>query len=301
MKYCKPPLSVKEQIELLVSRGLIVSDINIAEHTFSNISYYRLSSYLYPFRVPDSPNQDFYPDTSLDEILKVYSFDRKLRLLIFDAIERIEIAFRAQLSLVLAFNLSVDWFAQPEHFADINKFESIINSFKKELALSKEVFIQHFLNKYTETEFPPSWIALEIFTFGQLSSHYSNLKDKKAKQKVSVHFKVQSSVLESWLHSLSYLRNLCAHHSRIWNRNLGVRPLIPSRKNFNWLLNQNIHNNKLYFSLSIIQFLLNTIHPNNTFSEKLRALINHYPRIDLKPMGFPINWLDEPFWSITKD
>ncbi len=296
MKYEKPALTIEEQIALLKSRNLVIENDAETHISLSNISYYRLSSYLYPYRNHEDVAQSFIFGTNFEDIIKIYSFDRKLRLLIFDSIERIEIAFRTQLTLKCSFSLGVNWYMDRNLFIDKEKFDKISSGLMKEYSNSKEVFIEHFKKKYDDTEYPPSWIGLEIFTFGQLSAHFTNLNSKSEKQKVAEYFNLPLPVFESWFHSIVYVRNICAHHSRLWNRSLGVRPNFPHPKNFNWLQFQDIHNNRIYYFLCTLQFLLDTVHPKNTFREKLKALLEHYLLIDITKMGFPKNWLEEKFW-----
>lgn len=298
MKYNKPYLSVENQKDLLLARRLIVDDADLLYETLNSISYYRLSAYIYPFRINGDPDQNLLPATTFDTVFKLYSFDRKLRLLIFDAIERIEIAFRARLTLALSKEKGNNWYHDENHFEDMDKFYKSISIFRNEYKKSKEVFIKHFQEKYNESQFPPSWIALEICSLGQISSLFTNLKNKNDKQKVADFFELKYPVLESWLHSISYIRNICAHHSRIWNRSLGIRPVFPAKKHFNWLKNKNVYNNRIYYFLVVLKYLLNIVHPKNSFGNKLLALLNEYKSLDLSPMNFPENWTEEKLWKI---
>ncbi len=137
---------------------------------------------------------------------------------------------------------------------------------------------------------PPSWILLEISSFGTISSLYQNLKDGKPKRKVANHFGLNDMVLQSWMHSIVYLRNMCAHHSRLWNNNLNISPVIPNNTKKPWLNNQQISNKRAYFILSILLYLLRTINPKNTFVSRFKALLAKYSNIDVKAMGFPNDW-----------
>ena len=100
----------------------------------------------------------------------------------------------------------------------------------------------------------------------------------------------------SWLHAITYIRNICAHHSRLWNKILGIRPIIPRRMVNPFVSIPSTSNNKVYYVLCMITYLLDIINPNNTFRDKLRDLFVEYPNIDVVAMGFPRNWQNEPFW-----
>lgn len=294
MKYEKPALSIEEQIALLRSRNLLIENDDEANIALSNISYYRLSSYLYPYRNFNDDTQSFYPGTNFNNILKIYSFDRKLRLLIFDSIERIEIGFRTQFIHQMALKYGAFWYNDVSLFSNKHQFSNIIDYFQKEYKISHEVFIEHYKSKYNEPEYPPAWMSIEIFTFGHLSRHYSNLNYFADKKMIARYFCISHAVFESWLHSISYVRNICAHHSRLWNRTLRVKPVFPKS---NEILDMTkISNDKLYSIICIIMFLLSVVHPKNTFHKKLLTLLDDYPMINLAKMGFPKGWQDESLW-----
>lgn len=297
MEYSKPPLTVKQQIELLKARNVVFENYDNAVAALSNISYYRISSYLYPYRIQNDPNQAYMPNTSFDEIIKIYSFDRKLRLLLFDSIERIEIAFRTQLISQLSMIYHPGWYYCRELFINPESFDRTIKCFKREYKISNELFIRHYKDKYSYPEFPPAWMGLDIFSFGLLSRHFENLLDKSAKQKVADYFNLRLPVFTSWMHSIAYVRNICAHHSRLWNRTLAVKPVIPHAKNLNWLTYNKVDNSRLYFFLCIIKFLLDIAHPNHSFPKKLTTLLDGYPLICLEDMRFDPNWRNDKHWA----
>ncbi|MDP3556805.1 MAG: Abi family protein, partial [Bacteroidota bacterium] len=217
MQFNKSAKTIEEQITLLRSRGLIIPDEIKARQYLSNISYYRLSSYMLPFQRYNDQKHSFMPNTSFDNILNLYVFDRQLRLLIFDEIERIEIAFRCQIIYKYSLSGGNNWYEEIGYFYNafhFNKFQVQVNS---ELSLSKEVFIQHYKTKYSSPVNPPAWMSLEILSFGQLSKMFKNLRTSAQKKEIGNHFSIHHEVLNSWVESLTYVRNLCAHHSRIWN------------------------------------------------------------------------------------
>jgi abortive infection bacteriophage resistance protein len=127
---------------------------------------------------------------------------------------------------------------------------------------------------------------------------YSNFSDTAVKKNVARRLGLpQHLFLESWIASLAALRNCCAHHARIWNRNYPVTPNIPKKLSGDWIAERNIQPNKLYAQLCTIAYLLNVIKRNNGFALQLKALLAQYPNVDVCAMGFPVNWRNELLWK----
>lgn len=97
----KPVIDVSQQLALLEQRGLIIKNPEKAAHYLEVISYFRLSAYMRPFQQPNDDQHRFYPQTEFKQIVALYAFDRELRLLLLDAIERIEVAIRSMLNIVM--------------------------------------------------------------------------------------------------------------------------------------------------------------------------------------------------------
>jgi abortive infection bacteriophage resistance protein len=135
-----------------------------------------------------------------------------------------------------------------------------------------------------------------IIPFGALSRLYENLKSGKAKRDIANMFGLSDKVFVSWLHSFVYIRNVCAHHARVWNRWLRVQPLFPKNAINPWLIDKTVSNNRMYYALSMIIYLLNTVNPKHTFRQRLANLFTKYPNVDKRAMGFPANWENEPLW-----
>lgn len=297
MDYTKLPLPIEEQIRLLQSRGMVIPDIQKITHYLSNISYYRLSAYFHVFLTEPKENHIFYPNTSFDQILDTYIFDRQLRIILFDEIERIEIAFRSQLILNYSLKYGNNWYEDSTLFYNIEIYkrtqEEIINSLKN----SKEKFIQHYRNTYIYPINPPSSMAIDITSFRQLSILYKNLKSCDAQNKIANHFGVDAEVLKSWLETLSFIRNICAHHARLWNRDMIISPKIPKKTTYKWTKIVQAKAPKLYVVLCIIQYLIKIVNPETHFSNNLKKLFDNHPDIPLQLMGIPDNWKKEHFWK----
>jgi abortive infection bacteriophage resistance protein len=226
MYFTKTAKSFSDQIALLESRDLKIKDKNRALHHLSNISYYRLSAYFLSFQKFGDPSHTYMPWATFDRVMDLYIYDRELRGILLDAIERVEVALRCRIVYEYCRSYGNNWYENPALFLrQHGRFMLLIN---KELASTKEVFIQHYFTKYTHPANPPGWMAMEVLSFGQLSIMYKNLKSDPAKKAVASHFGISPSLLESWMEHLVYIRNLCAHHNRVWNRTMTVTATVPN-------------------------------------------------------------------------
>ena len=293
--YTKPVLSYTEQLNQLKQRGLIVEDDAKAYHLLEVISYYRLSGYWYPL-LADKKNHQFKPDSTLDTAFKLYCFDRELRQMVMAELEKIEVAIRSKMTYILSQKHGAFWFQNPNIFRNPVKHADALSKIGAEFERSDEDFINAFRDKYSDP-LPPSWMTVEITSFGSLSMLYKNLKPGKEKRDVAHFFGLPDSVFETWLHSIVYLRNVCAHHTRLWNRAMSIRPQVPRSPRKPWLNNINVSNNRSYFILSMINYLLQTVNPKNTFRTRFKNLLNKYSNVDYKALGFPDNWEQEPLWK----
>lgn len=291
--YTERPLTVDEQIELLKQRGLNFADENKAYHVLSHVSYFRLKSYLTPL-TSNKEQWIFKPSATFETAYRLYKFDSKLRKLIAAESEKVEVSIRTQMAYQLAKDYGTFWFLNKENFTNLEKHTNLLASISAELTRSDDDQILRFKREYDD-EMPPAWMTMEVSSFGTLSMLYNYFRPGHTKREIAKFYGVSDSVFESWLHSIVYVRNICAHHSRLWNRALRIRPLFP-RKTLKPFLSVAAINNRVYYVLSIIQYLLQTINPSSTFPTRLKQLIADFPEVDLSAMGFPKNWESEPLW-----
>jgi len=299
--YLKPPLTLEQQADLLLQRGM-TGDRSLILGRLAVVNYYRLSGYWHTFR--NLPGHAFQKNTTFEKVWDRYAFDRRLRLLVMDAIERVEIAVRAGLAYQHAH-------ANPNPFAysedpsvlaglrsdDRNRF---LATLADELAGSKETFAEHFRNTYGDKHaYMPVWMATEIMTFGHVLTLYRG-SSQPIKRAVAAPFKVHDTVLGSWLLTLNTIRNICAHHGRLWNRSLGVRPQIPiARNDPRWHDPVPVTNDRMFGILTILRHCLQCIAPQSGWASRFDALLNDYSYIPRGSMGFPSNWRECPIWTPT--
>ena len=300
MQYRKPAISIADQIQLLESRGMMVDDKPFAEHFLSYVSYYRLAGYWWPLQ-SDKVNHTFKPGSHFQTVVDLYNFDRELRLIVFNMIERIEIGIRTQLIYNLSTTCTPWWFENANLFRNRNNWQRHLDDIKKEIQRSKEVFILEHNHKYNiDHRCPPAWKSLEVISLGLLSKLFENLRNNLPEKKQIVK-NLQAgnhTFLSSWLRSISVVRNICAHHSRLWNRNLPMPPKLLTHAKLPWIADpKQVDIHSFYAALTCMHYLLQTISPGNHFKQRLTDLLQNYPNIDIKAMGFPTDWKKEALWQ----
>jgi abortive infection bacteriophage resistance protein len=324
MSYNRPWKSFPEQLELLKARGMIVTDEAAALDYLKRVGYYRLSAYWYPFRKFEVIHDDkdgkqatkamdaFHPDTQFVDAVSLYLFDKKLRLYLADALERIEISLRVNLSHILGKrspfahienkkpHFHPGFAGRPFHKGSQQCcFDAWLKKYRGLVARSKEDFVRHYhANHGSEL---PIWVAVEVLDFGAISQLFSMLsvKDQLA---IANRYGVNDwQVFKSWLFSLSYLRNLVAHHSRLWNRNITSKPKLPKRNEVMWcdsFINDEDTRFKPFLLLAITRMLVKAICPNTQWQSRLAEHLEQFPeqhsskKLDLTGMGITEDWKD---------
>ncbi len=282
--FSKPFLTIEQQINQLKFRGMKFHNEEKAKYYLENLNYYRLSGYWLIFEENHEPHI-FNENTYFEEALNLYVFDRELRLLLLDAIERIEVSIRSRLAYTLAESFGSHAHLKPEIFSSFSSYEKTLSKLKSEIYRNKnEVFIKHHLDKYSE-ELPPIWVSVEVMTMGQISNWFNNIKDRKHKQVIAKYYGLDEKILSSFLHHLTIVRNTSAHHSRVWNRKFTIDFILPKlpiplNEKFNSSSKKYIYN-----TLVMCEYLLNIISEDNTWKERLDSLILKH-NIDVKRMGF---------------
>jgi len=318
--YLKPLLTFEQQAQLLVSRGM-GGDIATIAKKLQIANYYRLSGYFYFFRQHQGASshlgEQFQAGTHFDRIWDLYTFDSCLRCLIFEAIERIEIAVRTQVSFCHADKFGAFAYAiDPKSLPDIGMRErddgtfvsrriEFLQDLDKNLGRSNAPFIEHFYEKYSDP-YPPIWIGSEVLTLGGVLYVFDG-SPVDVRTKISAHFGLPHPVFGSWLLTLNTARNVCAHHGRFWNRAIGSPPMIPPEKRYAyWHKPVEIFppfvkgtgiRPTTFVILSMCNHLLTEIAPGCGWAKKVKALLDLYPNVPRRSMGIPENWTLSPVWN----
>ena len=327
MAYDKPWKSYEAQLNQLIQRGLVVTDTAKALHYLDRIGYYRLSGYWFPFRersglccplaVADgkkfkrgSTNRlvldEFKAGASFHDAVALYVFDKKLRLITMDALERIEIGLRVDISHTLG---KKDAFAylKPNLF-----FEGFSKQLDKDTGLtphhqwlgkqanliirSREEFITHYRTKYGLPL--PIWVVCETWDFGTMSTLFAGMTEADQDAIACKYGVTNGRVLASWLRSLNYLRNVCAHHSRLWNRNIVDQPKLPRAGEVSLIepfRGKEHYLARPFLLLCIAKHLLDIINPGSSWGHRLTQLLLEFPDLqhldlNLTGMGVVQDW-----------
>ncbi|MDC0088222.1 Abi family protein [Akkermansiaceae bacterium] len=287
----KPFKSYSDQLRTLQERGLVIEDAAKVEHILQHFNYYRLSAYRFPFQ---EAKDTFISGTKFDELWGLYQFDRKLRHLVSEACKSLEISVRARWAYVLSEAHGAQAYETADLFSNVNRHNSHLKSLDRELGRSDEIFIDHYRAQYG-LERPPIWAACEVMSFGLLSRFYENIKQVSLKKKIAQSYDLNPRVLGSLLTHASHLRNLCAHHSRLWNRSFILTPSLP-RGRIVSALNPD-QPRKLYNSLVMLAHTSNMVHQNDEWTQRLYQHLSTINRPDHSEMGFPDNWQERNFWA----
>ena len=282
LKKHQPPMTIDEQVENLKNIGLIVDDEEYAKKILNDILYFRLIK-AYSLNLK-SKNGCYNKQTTFKEIVDLYLFNSNFRQLIFPEIEKIEINVRCRLANFFAEQYGVLGYLQAENFSNENYHAQFLEDIKEEVRRnSKAPFVRNFKENYEGGNLP-IYALVEVFSFGTLSKFYKNMlnKDKKAIAKT---FGVGYTYFESWLESISYVRNICAHYGRIYNAKLSKTPIL-----YKEYTQVGIGNNRIYGVLLCLKYLLKDDDHWNLFVDKIELLFDKYPCVQISTMGFPENW-----------
>ena len=297
MSYTKQPLDTPDIIGTLKERGLTIADEEKAMTFLNHVSYFRFATYLRPME-DDATTHHYKSNASFEKAVMLYDFDTKLRQLLFTAIQQVEISLRSKIINKFSLAHGAMWFLESSLATDKHKFAENLSSLERELQRSKDDFIKEHFIKYNMNGYPPAWKLIELTSFGCLTKLYFNFSDTTVKKKIAREYGVpQHEILESWMKSINALRNACAHHSRIWNRVMAVKPQLPGKLKNAWILNTSVASNRLYAILCCLIYWSNAISSNNTLAKDFKELLDAYPNVDAKAMGFPENWRSEPLWK----
>ncbi len=291
-----PPTSIKDQIDRLTQRGMLIPDSGEASRFLSNVSFYRFRGYLEPFVNPAARGslRPFRTGTSFESVVERYDFDARLRTLLLDAFNRIEVSIRAQWSYHLSYTQGGGEYSHHNS----NLFSKDHNKNLTELA--QEYQRRGKAKHLYDFSACPIWAIVEVMSFGQLSRWYSDTV-KSIQRQVANHYQLHENIFRPLLQHLSQVRNVCAHHERLWDKKLNTKMKVPNRlgpyKNPMSFFNAN-DTDKLYNTLVMAAYLTRIITDNADWVQRLVNLMNRYPNIPQNQMGFVSDWQNLDIWQI---
>ena len=285
--YDKPALSYDQQVDLMRGRGLQVRDPSEAAAFLSRVSYYRVSTYFLPFQLE---RDRFAPGSSFDAIVELYRLDEDLRNTFFAVLALVEISLRTR----FVYGLTKGWGPFAHYLpslmrSDFNHREWL-DSLEREVDRAREPFIEHYRRTYEGFPRLPLWMAVEVISLGSLSALYNGLLPDP-RRRIIEGLGLPHLIFRSWLHFLSYLRNVCAHHARLWDRELAIRPEIP-RKDASWK-KLAIGNTRVFCALPVLEWTMTWVGLPDAILAEVRSTLgriqdmnSRFPRM----MGIPESW-----------
>jgi len=301
--YEKKPLSFEAQAEKLLSRGLIADRAALIARLQAT-SYSRLTGYLYTFR---TDHDGYVPGTTLDRVWQLYTFDHRLRMLMLDAIEGIEVQIRTQLAYHFSHAFGPFAYLDAVNFPNFDPakrdFEKWESKLREQMRRSRDIkgredFVIHFFKKYGDAHHElPIWMMIELMDFGSTLSFFRGVNDEIRKA-VAATIGLPDKVILSWLLALNSIRNRCAHHARLWNWKCGCPVLLPQPNKFPEWHSPPLVNNQMGIMLSICRYWLNRVHSTNHWTHKALELFAAFPDVSLADMGLPPDWRNHPLWKV---
>jgi abortive infection bacteriophage resistance protein len=267
----------------------------VMKRRLAAVNYYRLSAYWHTFR--RDGGDAFVDGTDFEVVWGRYVFDRQLRLIVMDAIERFEVAVRAELAYALAHEGGAFGWAEGPNpvWRDPGRRQAFREHVAKAVRQAeKEDFVRHFDKKYGDTHSVlPVWVLVEVLSFGDLVSCFKG-SSPRVRRQVAGFFGVADVVLDSWLLTLNLVRNLCAHHGRLWNRVLGVKPKIPRDRA--WKEPVEVTQDRMFGVLTLLAYVKRRLAPGSRWSGRVRAHLDQPGVVPLAQMGFPASWQECTIW-----
>jgi abortive infection bacteriophage resistance protein len=305
----KPAYTIIDQIALLKQRGMLFRNEPQAHEMLKNIGYYRLKGYWWDMQL-DNTQHVFNPHTYFENVFERYHFDRQLKLILFDAIERIEISVRARMIYLLSLQYGGLWYLNPALFETVLHTKDgvtktthlhTLDELQKEYNRSQEIFVINQQKKYPGQS-PDAWKILETASMGTLSKLYKSLKLQLPEKAIIANEMGLNlfTELSSWLETITLVRNTIAHHSRLWSKNIPKRPVMqlnnPSKAWLNRPL-QPAQLNKPFAVISCMVYLCNHLSDSDDIKQKIISLIKSYPNVPIYKYGFLNQWQNEPLWQ----
>lgn len=278
----KQAKTFEEQLAILKQRGIVVKDSQEAISTLQRINYYRLTAYGLTLKNPERQDQ-YLPGTTFDRLVALYEFDKKLRQLLIGIIESIEIAFRTHIAYYHAHTYGPLGYKEAKHFNSPVYHEKLLTNLNRFYKDNRtELFVAHHQSKYQGVF--PIWVAVEVLSFSTLSMLFKNLKNKDKSAISKEYYNVPFVYTQSWLHTLTTIRNTCAHHGRLYGKKLTIRPQLFDE------LQGEVQNDEVFAAILVACKLLNN-QERGIFVDSLALLIEECREyIDTRHLGFPSDW-----------
>ena len=281
--------TIEEQIEILKERGLTISDDNSAKDFLLRNNYYRISGYSLTLRSHDV----FTSNATFQNIVDIYSFDHELRHILLKYIDTIEVTVKSIYAYEFTKRHGPTGYLHSYHFSDVAKHGEIMEKAEKqkESRLPHEAYLKHFVEKLNQNI--PLWAYVDLLTISDISFLYK-ISEQDVKDAVASSMGLQkcgAAILESFMHSITIIRNLCAHGSRLFNRLFEQRPWLNKKEKAILIKNDDgtIDNSHLFGFILIMHRILK-LDEFKSMKDEIISLTKKYPFVNLRYYGFPNNW-----------
>lgn len=297
MEYTKPFLTFEQQADLLIKDRGMIADRDVLVRHLQDVGYYRLSGYWHIHKKRGS--DEFWEGTTFERVWATYVFDRQFRLVVLDAVERVEVYMRTQLAYLLAERTGPFGFLDNANLPRLGseRYERFIGKCREAYARARggESFAKHFHDKYGDKhDLPPYWMLANVMDFGMVVTLFKG-SPVEVRQQIAGDLGASTKVLDSWLVTANTVRNICAHHGRLWNRVIGNPPMIP--KASEWHDPYEVENERIFGTLTILSYLLERVAPNTGWRKRLLSMVLELSPRDQARMGFAGSWSECPLWK----
>jgi hypothetical protein len=315
----KPFKSVDDQIAILQDRGMEICDDEFARRALREIGYYRLSGYSYPYRAVQAEtgllSDNFIEGTTIEKVVKLYRFDQELRAVTGLQLAKIEIVLRVMISHELGrvdpyIHLSPHKLGKKAwdkaNARSTEQYAMWLEKYSIAVVLSNDDSVVHYKKKYDAIL--PVWVAVHVLDWGSLRMLYDFARDE---QRIAVanQLNISESQFSSWLLCLNDVRNVCAHHGRLYSRTFPKSPMLTGEDHELGFLrrfvlddakegNRKEKKGKCFAQFTIIQYLLSKM--NLEGINDLPHLLHKFPEVSpvsVKDLGVPENWEELPLWN----
>ncbi len=288
-------LSIDDQVDLLTNRGLKITDKQEAKDFFKNNNYFRVSGYTLTMR-----KNDVFHNTCMQDVIETYTFDRKLRALIMELLEDVEVTFKTLISYIHSKNYGPLGYENSDNFEDLSEYAQMINKIigmKKTYENNQEIFLKHYVEDLDGKL--PFWAAVELLNFTDISKLFKAMKVVDKKEIIDYYYNSHKAsyylFVENWLRCSSVLRNIVAHRGRLYNRSFTIKPRLDKKDKSLLLVNSsgNVILDKLFSQVLALQNLCPKKNMWLDFCYDLFVLTETYPRVNIKAYGFPDDWKEK--------
>lgn len=296
--FTKPAIPLEQQVALLCQRGM-GGDPSQMREALSKVGYYRMSAYWYGLW--QEGRERFREGASFHDVWSTCQFDRHLRLLTMAAIEHIEVFLRGQVAYHHALRFGPFGYVNPASLPDLKDDArrpartEWFATLAKEVERSREEFVSHFKDKYEEGPLP-IWMAVEVLPLGSVIAFFRGCP-VDLRQAIADHFGLDQRVFASWLLSVNTVRNICAHHGRLWNRDIRTQPEIPRARQHQMWTRAIVNPKRTFATLSFLNMALRALGAADAWPQRLPRLLAKFPKTNLQSLGMATDWAASGIWG----